>query len=473
METKLQKIDDIFSLTQEKLDVDKIRTLLEMFNFNIPEEQLQYIRINSLTKWRISFTNNFTKEICFGYYTSECPAYGSNFRYSGEEESFLGQKIQSDSVIKMNWFYVKGNRYSDDAFTLEPTYIPPYKRNRSAIIEEAIFNGKNADGEFVLHIQKDYPYSDKKKNFEVEIFKGNFDEVYPGKLKDVLEPNNTRKIVRIKYGINEDYNYFETGSISNRGNLKEIRYIYGRNMSGLTDYEYRRNNLVDTRLVYGVDHNEHGGTTYHGVISEDGTNKFKNIRPVGMTHLASPLQLLENSEKKPISKIYFQGYDKTSGQKSLGILKTKNGINIVRDEMQYDESGDFRKRADYQRTGEYVLPSISEGTITIEEIKSAISLLRDKSPNGTFVKSICNELEMFIERKIERKELSNMEFQVSDICIPNLTVHFDTDLIIDMIIKQGVGNSISKILESYSDMFRNDKQAVINCNRENEKVKSK
>lgn len=37
MSTKLSKIDDISSLIQEKLDIDKIKTLLEMFSFNIPE----------------------------------------------------------------------------------------------------------------------------------------------------------------------------------------------------------------------------------------------------------------------------------------------------------------------------------------------------------------------------------------------------------------------------------------------------
>lgn len=220
---------------------------------------------------------------------------------------------------------MQGDRYSYDDFELEQTYIPPYSRNRIAIIEEAIFAGKNDDGEFILHIQKDYPHSNKKKNFKVEVFKGNLDEVYSRQLEDVLEPNNTRRIVRIGY----------------------------------------------------------------------------------------------------------------------------------------------------QRIGEYFLSKTSEGTITIKEIQSAITTLRDKSPDDTFVKSICNELEMFIERKMERKELSNMEFQVSDICIPNLTVHFDTNLIIDMIIKQGVGNSISKILKSYSDMFRNDKQLIINCNRENENRISK
>lgn len=282
-----------------------------------------------------------------------------------------------------------------------------------------------------------------------------------------------KKIVKIKYGLNKDYNYFGTGSNSNWEKLNEKRYIYGRNMLSLTDYEYSRNSLVDTRLVYGVDHREYEGITYHGVISEDGNNRFENICPSGMMHLADPLQLLENNEEKPISKIYFQGYDSTTGHKSLGILKNKNGISIVRDEMQYDKNSNFRKKMGYQRIGEYSLPEISEGTITIAEIQSAISILRDKSPNDTFVKSICNELEMFIERKMECKELSNMEFQVSDICIPNLTVHFDTDLIIDIITKQGVGNSISKILKSYSDMFRIDKQSIINCNRENENLRSK
>lgn len=86
----------------------------------------------------------------------------------------------------MNWFYVQGDRYSYDDFELEPTYIPPYSRNRVSIIEEAIFTGKNDDGEFVLHMQKNYPNSNKEKNFEVEIFKGNLDEIYPRQLGDVL-----------------------------------------------------------------------------------------------------------------------------------------------------------------------------------------------------------------------------------------------------------------------------------------------
>ncbi len=59
MSTELSKIDDISSLTQEKLDIDKIKTLLEIFNFNILEEQLQYIKINSLTKWRIALHLSF------------------------------------------------------------------------------------------------------------------------------------------------------------------------------------------------------------------------------------------------------------------------------------------------------------------------------------------------------------------------------------------------------------------------------
>ena len=472
MHTKLSKIDDIFSLTQEKLDIEKIKTLLEMFNFSIPEEQLQYIKINSLTKWRISFTNNFTKETCFGYYTSEFPEFDGSPIHSGEDERFLGQKIQNDSVIKLNWFYVQGKRYICDEYSFEETYIPPYNRNRVPVIEEAIFNEKNDDGDFVLRIKKEYPHSDKEKNFEVEIFKGNFDKVYPKQLGDVLEPDYSREIVRIKYGLNHDYNYFKTGSSRNWEKLFETRYLYGRNMCALTDYNYSKNALVDNRLVYGVEHRESDGITYNGVISEDGTNRFENIHPLRMMYLAPPLQLLEDNEEKPISKIYFQGYDKTTGQKSLGILKTKSGINIVRDEMQYDKSGDFRKRIGYKRIGEYSFPETSKGTITIEEIQSAINILRDNAIDDNFAKCICNELEMFIERKNERKEFSNMEFEVSDICIPNLTVHFDTDLIVNMIINQGVGNSISNILETYSNMFKIDKQAVINCNRENEKLKS-
>ncbi len=467
MDNELKKKENLFSLTQEKIGTDTIRILLKMFSFNIPEEQLPYIKINSLKKYRISFINNFTNEKCVAYYTSECPPYAGNCRFTGEAERFLGQKIvDADSTIKINWFYVQGDRIIYDDYSIKPIYIPPYERNLVPIIEQAIFSGKSSDGNFVLRIQKDYPTSNETKNLEVEIFKGTFDEVYPRQFGDVLEPSSKREIIRIKYGLNEDYNYFETGSLLNRGRLNETRYIYGRNMLKLTDYEYAPNTLVDNRLIYGVAHDQSDNIKYYGIILEDGSNLLKKIQPIGITHLTPLLQAIEDSKEKPISKIYFRGgYDRTTGHKYLGILKTKKGINIIRDETRYGENDNSRKRIGCQKVNQDFFDSISDGSISVNEIEKAINILNKKYPEDTFVQAVCNELEIFIERKMERKELSEMDFQVSDICIPNLTVHFDTDIIVNMLKKQGISNSISKIIESYSNMFRNDKQAVINCNR--------
>ena len=447
--------------TQEKMDIDKIRALLKLFAFDVPEDQLLYIQINTFKKWRISFTNNFTNETCSAFYTDSCPAYAGNPSFSGEDEGFLGQIIENDSVIRMNWFQVQGKRYSYNEM-LDPVYVPPYARNRIPIIEEAIFSTKTRDGDFVLHVQKANPKSVNKTNFEVTIYKGSFKEICHSPFRDAMEFDDKRKIVRISYGINKDYNYFETGSILNPGPLNESRYIYGRNMNALTDYR-GKHTLLDNRLVYGVDHHESNGAIYYGVISEDGTNKFENIHPLGM-HLAPPLQKLENAEKKPISKMYFQGHYGTSGSKTLGIVKTESGIAVIQDELQYDNNSGFRKKLGYQRVGKDTFPSMSEGSRTSAEIQEVIHILRQNYAMNKFVSSICDELEIFIERKTERTELSEMEFQVSDICIPNLAVHFDTDVIINMILVQGVDYSVSNILNSYSNMFRTNKQAIINCN---------
>ena len=236
-------------------------------------------------------------------------------------------------------------------------------------------------------------------------------------------------------------------------------------MAALTDYRWRRRNvLLDNRLVYGVDHYDYNGITYHGVISEDGTNRFEKIHPFGMSRLATPLQELEDAQERQISKIYFDGHDKTSGSKTLGIVKTNEGIRIVRNQMHYDANAEFRKRIGYQQVGEDKFPSMADGTITVEEIQNAIKILRQNNPEDKFIEAICAELEMFIERKVERKQESETEFLVSDICRPNITVHFDTEVIINMIIKQGVDKSISNILRAYSEKFRNDKQSVINSN---------
>lgn len=466
MSNELSKKDDIFSSKLESMDIDTIKVLLEIFNFNIPEEQLPYIQISSLKQWRIIFTNNFTKETISAYYTNECPAYDNNCRYHGESEKFLAQKIQSGSVTRINWFYVQGKREIYSEWERDPIYIPPYKRNKMAIIEQAIFCAKTADGDFVLVVQKDYPKSDKRANFDLTIYKGTFEKVYCRQYGDVMEPSNKRQIVRLKYGINKDYNYFETGSSINQGKLNETRYIYGRNMFALTDNRQD----TDNRLVYGVDHDEYDAVTYHGVISEAGYNSFDRIQPFGMLHLPSPFEPFEERKRELISKMYFKGYDKRSGNKTLGIVKTKDGIKIVRDEIKYDESGEFRKSLGYQRVEEVDIPSTTEDTITVAEIQNAIGVLRQNNPEDKFIEAICSELEMFIEQKMARENSSRTEYQVSDICNPNSMVYFDMETIIDMIARQGAGNSISHILNSYSTNFRNNKELVINCNREiNEK----
>lgn len=465
MSNEVLKTEDVFSPTKEEIDIDTIKGVLQIFNFDIPEEQLPYIKVNTLKKWRITFVNTATKEECSAFYAGECPSYAGNCRYHGEDERFLGQVIKSDSCIKQNWFVVEGDREYFNDLMLEPKYIPPYSRKKSAIIEKVIFSSKIPEGDFILDIQKDYPKSDKISNLEVNIYKGTFQEVYSDQYGDVLEASNRRQILKMKYGKNQDWNYYQTGSDVSRGDLNETRYVYGRNMNRLTDYLYNGKVLVDNRVVYGVNHYENNGVRYCGIISEDGNKKFEYIRPCGMSQLADPLQAIESGEEKPISKIYFQGYERVSGRKSLGIIKTKDGIKLIRDEMDYDDN-DPMGRVRYKRVQEEDFSSIEQGTITSEEIQNVIDLLNGNTNKDNFVQAVCEELELFLERKNERKELSQMEFEVSDICVPNLTINFDIDFITDMIKKQGAGNSILRIIRSYSDMFRNDKNAIINCNRE-------
>lgn len=462
MHNELQKIDDIFSRSLENIDIDIVRALLAVFNFNIPEEQLPYIQITGLEKWRITFTNNFTNETVSSYYTNQCPAFDNNFQYSGESEKFLAQKIQSSSVTRINWFVVQGERLVYNEWKWDPIYIPPYKRNKLAIVEQAIFSAKTADGSFVLIIQKDYPNSDKRKNLNISIYKGTLEDVYSKSYGDVMEPDSRRQIVMLKYALNKDYNYFQTGSTVNKGKLNEARYTYGRNMFALTDGISSQ----DDRLVYGVEHKEVGNIDYSGVVSEAGYNSFERLQPFGMLHLPQPFEAFEKARKELISKMYFQGYEKGSGNKTLGIVKAINGIKIVRDEVKYDDSGDFRKRLGYERVEEIDIPSVTDDTITIDEIENVIGVLRQNNPDDKFVNAICSELEMFIEQKTLREKSKRLDFQISDINNPNSLIHFDTEFIIDMITSQGIGSSISSILRDYSSMFRNSKEAVINCNRD-------
>lgn len=64
------------------------------------------------------------------------------------------------------------------------------------------------------------------------------------------------------------------------------------------------------------------------------------------------------------------------------------------------------------------------------------------------------------------KDFEEMEYQVSDICTPNLLVHFDFEPMADMVETQGADKSIRTIMSSYCDMVKCDIERVINCNRE-------
>lgn len=77
-------------------------------------------------------------------------------------------------------------------------------------------------------------------------------KVYKTRGFDRDEPDFRRQIVEIKYILDKDYNFYQTGYFMNREDLGETRYIYGRNMNTLTDYSGRNNTLTDNRLVYGV-----------------------------------------------------------------------------------------------------------------------------------------------------------------------------------------------------------------------------
>lgn len=464
MNKKLSKKEDLFLVPREELNLDQIKLLLEMFSFEIPEEQLPFIKIENIEEWRINFTNTKTNEKYSGFYTDACPSYAGNPTYYGESERFLGQKIISNDAVTVNWFYVKGDRVACDDFMSDPKYIPPFYRDRELLLEKVLLESKNNDGEFVLEIQKDFPHSDKRKNLEVVVYSGNLESVCPCYAhKELVEAKTKNEIIKMKYGRNKDYNYYETGSLFNCGDLNEIRYIYGRNMQALTDYEYNKNVLTDNRVVYGVTHKEKG-INYYGVIAEDGSRPFDIIMPIGWTNLSD--SFIEYEKDRPQSKIYFRINETYGNPKYLGIIKTKEGnIKAFIDEVQYNsKAASYEERVKTIRLEDYEVSSKSDGILTREEIELAMQTLQGDKKDK-YLECIANELEIYFERKNERKELSEMEFEISDICNPNLTVNFDTDLIINMVRKQGIGASISSIISHYATMFKNDRQTVINANR--------
>lgn len=465
MNLELLKNESVFSLPLEKIDIEQTRALLEMFSFNIPEEQLPHIQLTGLEKYGVAFTNTVTGEECSAEYTHRCIAFGHNSSYPEADNRFLAQRIQGKEVNRVNYFQVLRDTdcyWGEYGEYAEGVFIPPYIKERRPLTQQAFFEAKTSDGNFVLHMSKDYPDSDKSKMFNVRIYKGTLDEVYKPKGFYKGKPDFRRQIIEIKYSLDKDYNFYQTGCCTNRGDLGETRYIYGRNMHALTDYSGSNNTLPDNRLVYSVDHNENR-KKYSGVICEDGNISVeKRVHPLGIHSLCPPIKDFEKMKGK-ISKAYFQGYEQETGWRSVGIVKTKDGIKIAMDNSETDEKS---YKINYNRIGEYDLPNLSEGIITVDEIQNIVNALREKAKNDSFVQVICNELEIFVERKLDRKAISEMGYKVSDICTPNLLVYFDFDLMANMVEKQGAANSIQTIIQDYCRMFKCAMPSVINCNIE-------
>ena len=457
-------ITDLFLLPKEEFDFDQIKLLLKMFNFDIPEEELPFIELEKIEKWRIEFTNTKTHEKYSGFYTDCCPEFSGGPAFYGSSESFLGQKIIGKEMVRINWFEVEGERNLYDDFHIKPIYIPPFNRDISPLFEKAFFQTKNADGEFVLEIQKDFPDSDKQKTFKVAIYDGDFEKVWQhhvGFDMYMTETNNDRKKISMQYELNADLNMYDTGT-EFRGNLYETRYIYGRNMHHLTDYKFGRKVLEDNRMIYGVTH-KGKDMRYYGVIAEDGTKKFDGINGIKPWGMSRKFEEYENS--KPKSKIYFELNQYNENPKYIVIIKTQEGkIKAFIDENQYNSNAkSYKESITTERLSEYEAPAITEGPLTKEEIKLAMAnIVADN--RDEYLECISNELEIFFERKSEKEALTELEFEISDICNPNLMINFDTDLIVDMIKKQGVNNAISSIIGQYANMFKIDRQAVLNAN---------
>lgn len=457
-------IKELFLLPKEELNFEQIKLLFKMFNFDIQEEELPFIELEKIEKWRIEFTNTKTHEKYSGFYTDCCPEYTGSSTFYGANESFLGQKIIGNDVVRINWFELQGDRFIYDDFHLEHQYVPPFERDRVALFEKAFFQCKNADDKYVLEIQKDYPNSDKIKTFKVAVYDGDLESVcsQDGGLDfRMTEALPKKNIVSMQYGLDGDFDYYETGSPMKRG-VNETRYIYGRNMCHLSDYKYGEEVLEDNRMIYGVTH-KGKDMRYYGVIAEDGSKPLDKIKPFEWGIRPRKFEEYENS--KPKSKIYFEINQYNGNPKYIVIIKTQDGkIKAFIDEDQHNSNAkSYKESITTERLIEYEAPAITEGTLTTEEIKLAMAhIAADK--RDKYLKGISRELEIFFERKNERKSLSQLESEISDICNPKLIINFDTDLIVDMIKKQGVNNAISSIISQYTNMFKIDRQSVLNAN---------
>lgn len=267
--------------------------------------------------------------------------------------------------------------------------------------------------------------------------------------EDLRNVNIDNRILTVIYDPSLDYNYF---SAKSHNNFDE-KSIYRKNKF-IKDETSTENTFTDDRWIYST-RCKKGNITYRFLICEDGTKNYKDNPYLGGFSLPDPLKEIEEKKDKLISKIYFEFSNFGKTRKALAILKTKDGISIFIFQKPFiRDSKELPKRRKFEQINTYSFPSNTQGEISIDEIQRSINILRKQNPNDLFIENVCNELEMFIERKNEHKILLDKNYLVLDSNNLNLKLDFDTDHILDLIDTHGLENTLYKLLETYCQMFR-------------------
>ena len=430
-------------------DIDKIKEVLAEFEIYIPDEQSSYISITSLEKWEISFYNSYTNEECFAKYTDRRPGYDCYPYRLDSPESFLCQQFKTQDSLEIKWFELKGDKYiPTDLFGNDFKYVNPGDRKKELVIDKLFFSTQIDNEDYLLEIQKDFSKEVQRENLGITVYKGKIEDIYYFEENIPFNRKSNRKtkasvLREIIYKKDNDYNFYQADN-------KEYRYIYGKNMKRKSE----NRNLQDDRYVYGFSSRNDDGE-YYGVLSEDGSQKFKNIQPIEW-NFGLPTFLEELDMSNPVSKIYFRSNTSDKFIEYISVIKSNANITIYIFYKYFDLDEIDRDVID--------LPIQTSGSITTDEIIHIINTLSGRIKDKGIMAFI-KELNIFIERKQEREDINNMGSEISDLTNPNMAVNFDIDTIKDVIANMGVSDAIKNIIKSYDKKFEIDNTSISNGNK--------
>ena len=380
----------------------KIKRMLNAYGIEIPDEELEYIRLIKKEKYSITFRNIKTKEII----TSDL--MGKIYRKHLEGMSILLKKIMDNNLVVE---YYNSLKITDPSISVGEVALQARANSDTKLISRAYVNVNTKYGSFCLHLEEGYQKEDQEPYSQVSLYLGTSDQV--------INDNNDFSfqefgIFRSDYHKKDDFNIFNMGYDENSPiNPKTAIWNFGKvNKNG---------QIVKTSLYAFTSHKQKDS----GIVLIDGSIKIaenQKLLPDIFKYYQIDEQLQQIDQVVCNSKMYFANYNEF-------LVVIKKGSQLTFEYRQKDENMEWKSlysiTVNTQKVGEIIVP----------DIKLILLELEDIPLSDDFKATIINQLQSFLStHKIDLKKLSftlkpyNIESMLAQLKDQDLSELIETEL---------------------------------------------